>query len=485
MRTLIVFAKSPAEGGVKTRLARSVGRAAALGLYSAMVADLADRLRCGFEGRVLWRVDGDPSQLVEVTGPLAEIGSQSGTDLGERMANAFADAFEGSDGPVAIIGTDCPALTPVEIGKLFAEVENGADAAAIPSTDGGYTALALARRTDGAFTGVRWSSPETLADTRKALEIRGLRLAILPPLTDLDEFGDLAPIVKSGGYGPAFAEALAGFGWSAEPFDSVVDDLGRAVALNPPPKRIVSLVPSVTEALFDLGAGPLVVGRTDYCISPRPWVDRLPPVGGPKTFDPAGVLALAPDLVFADAEENDKSRVEALIDAGVRVFTALPRTLPDVSAFLRRAGLLTGCGAEAEKAASGLDGFLPAGNPANSLLLVWDDPVMVAGPGTLAGSLALAAGFRCAAPGGCVTGYPVVTDAELAGIDAKILLLPSEPHPFSPAEAVTLLKKSSATRVFLFPGEWVTWYGARTLSNLNNLGSLAGRAQGGGIFDFR
>jgi len=90
---------------------------------------------------------------------------------------------------------------------------------------------------------------------------------------------------------------------------AVRDALGRALELPGPPRRIVSLVPSLTEALFALGAGDRVVGLTYFCLEPQPQVRSLPKVGGTKTVDVARVLALAPDLVIASAEENRPEHV--------------------------------------------------------------------------------------------------------------------------------------------------------------------------------
>ncbi|MER3458192.1 MAG: ABC transporter substrate-binding protein, partial [Chloroflexota bacterium] len=92
-------------------------------------------------------------------------------------------------------------------------------------------------------------------------------------------------------------------------------------------ERIVSLVPSVTESLFDLGAGHKVVGRTVYCAHPAPQVNVIPAVGGTKNPDIAHILALKPDLVIANQEENRPADVAALQAAGVRVLVSFPRTV--------------------------------------------------------------------------------------------------------------------------------------------------------------
>ena len=112
------------------------------------------------------------------------------------------------------------------------------------------------------------------------------------------------------------------------------DALGRTVPLAPEPRRILALVPSVTRCLFDLGVGGWVVGRTDYCTEPQGKVKTLPAVGGPKTVSVERVLGLAPDLVLADAEENQRDQVAELEQRGLRVYVALPRNLQLVAGFL-------------------------------------------------------------------------------------------------------------------------------------------------------
>ncbi|MEK7276683.1 MAG: helical backbone metal receptor [Chloroflexota bacterium] len=96
-----------------------------------------------------------------------------------------------------------------------------------------------------------------------------------------------------------------------------------------PPHRLVSLVPSVTESLFDLGLGGRVVGITDYCVHPADKLARLPRMGGTKNARVADVIALQPDLVIANREENTRADVEALQAAGLEVWVTHPETVRD------------------------------------------------------------------------------------------------------------------------------------------------------------
>ncbi|MBA3455343.1 MAG: ABC transporter substrate-binding protein, partial [Deltaproteobacteria bacterium] len=103
----------------------------------------------------------------------------------------------------------------------------------------------------------------------------------------------------------------------------VIDDLGRELKFGQPPQRIVSLVPSDTHSLIALGAASRIVGRTTYCESPE--VAGVPTIGGTKNVDVDAVIALAPQLVIANQEENTRPVLEALAAARVPVLVSLPR----------------------------------------------------------------------------------------------------------------------------------------------------------------
>lgn len=100
------------------------------------------------------------------------------------------------------------------------------------------------------------------------------------------------------------------------------------------PKRIISLVPSYTESLFDLGFGQRLVGRTDYCIYPAEKVKNIPCLGGPKTPNVAEIIQLKPDIILANQEENSREAVEQLRDAGIFVWVSYPKDVMQTIQFL-------------------------------------------------------------------------------------------------------------------------------------------------------
>jgi len=127
-----------------------------------------------------------------------------------------------------------------------------------------------------------------------------------------------------------------------------VDALGRSVDIPEPPQRIVSLVPSLTEALFAFGLRERIVGVTRYCVEPAEGVAYKAKVGGTKNVDVATVRELRPDIVFANVEENTKPDIEALEAAGLRVFLTYARTVAEAISELQMLAEITGTAAAAD-----------------------------------------------------------------------------------------------------------------------------------------
>ncbi|NTU59776.1 MAG: ABC transporter substrate-binding protein, partial [Deltaproteobacteria bacterium] len=244
---------------------------------------------------------------------------------------------------------------------------------------------------------------------------------------------------------------------------AVTDALGRAVALAPTPSRVVSLVPSVTECLFDAGLGARVAGRTDFCVSP-PEAAGVPTVGGPKTVDVEALLRLGPDLVLANAEENDRAQVEALAASGVRVHVAFPKTLPQTAALLRDLGALLHAEAPFEGFARGLERAAqrpPGLRPVRCACLVWKDPLMTASGDTLTSALVEAGGGENVFATAGEFRYPAVSPGALAAAAPRVILLPSDPYDFTADDARELEALVPGATALRIPGAWVTWYGSR------------------------
>lgn len=285
------------------------------------------------------------------------------------------------------------------------------------------------------------------------------------------------------------------------------DDLGRDVILHHPARRIVSLVPSDTLSLFALGLGERIVGRTEYCVDPREKVDAVPTCGGTKSVDIDKVLALAPDLVVANQEENTRPVLEALAQRGVTVFVSFPRRVGDAVAHLARLARMGGverdpavvelirCGyAVVRDAASQTRERVPT-----ILVPIWNDPWMTLSADTYASDLLAAAGGRNAFSDR-VRNYPLAADLgkiepftgkEVVGRDTRyprirleevierapdIVLLPDEPYAFTAEDAAIFagldIPAAKTGAIRHVSGMDLFWHGAHTVEALPRMAAL-------------
>ena len=238
-----------------------------------------------------------------------------------------------------------------------------------------------------------------------------------------------------------------------------------------PPQRIVSLVPSLTEALFELGLGDRVVGVTRWCVHPADRVRALPKVGGTKTPDRAAIEALAPDLVIANHEENRRRDVEGLEGAGLRVWVTDPRTAADGVELLAEVALL---GAEPERAEAVLGPIRLAFAAATAAPLpvrprtfcpIWKGPWMTIGADTYVHDLLTLCGARNVFAESGDRRYPRVSEEEIVAARPEVVLLPDEPYEFGPRDAQELrelpIPAARNSRIHLIDGTLVSWYGPR------------------------
>jgi ABC-type Fe3+-hydroxamate transport system substrate-binding protein len=269
----------------------------------------------------------------------------------------------------------------------------------------------------------------------------------------------------------------------------VVDDLGRTVALAGPPRRVVSLVPSDTHSVIALGALDRLVGRTTYCESPE--AQAVAAVGGTKDVDVDAVLGLAPDLVIANQEENTRAALEALAHR-VPVLVSLPRRVEQGVAHLARLARLLGV-ADREPARTlirrgyALRGATATG--ARAFVPIWMDPLMTFNADTFGSDVLaqvgignafgdrlrlypLAADLGKTAPrdaAGRDVRYPRVTLDEVAARKPDLVILPDEPHAFTPADEAALRGALPGVRLVRICGKDLFWYGAWTIDALDRL----------------
>lgn len=278
------------------------------------------------------------------------------------------------------------------------------------------------------------------------------------------------------------------------------DARGREFQAPKGAQRIVSLVPSFTEAVFALGAGERVVGVTDYCIHPSAPVNARTRIGGTKNPRVSDILALEPDLVIANIEENRKPDVEALEAHGVPVFVTFAQTVRDAIDELRVLAQLVGStGAERilgpiEQEYARQRARQSSAPPRRVFVPVWRDPWMTANAETYIGNLVETCGGKNIFAGrarqfplaadlgkaearsvpGADTRYPRVSLDEVAEREPEVILLPDEPYRFTEQDAKELQSARGLehTHIHLVDGTLVTWYGVRMARAMQTISGL-------------
>lgn len=263
---------------------------------------------------------------------------------------------------------------------------------------------------------------------------------------------------------------------------NLVDASGVELRLARRPRRIVSLVPSLTEALFALGAGELVAGVTRYCEEPAAAVKHLPKVGGTKNPDLAAITALEPDLVIASSEENREVDVAALRAKGIAVYVS---HYPTVAAALDGMEQLArivevdphGVGWLMESRAAAAERVARRGPPVRYFCPIWRRPYMVSRRDTYMADLLALAGGQSAFPEDGPAHYFAVELADLPAAAPDVILLPDEPYRFGPRHLAELAPFATVPavaqgRVHLVDGKALTWYGPRSAAALRLFSAL-------------
>jgi ABC-type Fe3+-hydroxamate transport system substrate-binding protein len=258
-----------------------------------------------------------------------------------------------------------------------------------------------------------------------------------------------------------------------------------------PARRVVSLVPSLTHAVFELGAGSLLVGRTRYCVRPADGVAAVEAVGGTKDPDVGRVLTLEPDLVLANREENTRRRVERIAERAPVLLTD-PRSPREVPALWRELGAVCGRLEAGERLAAEVEAELAralgteALRAARFVYWVWRDPWMAAGHDTYISQLLETVGFRNAVPADRGR-YPKVDPVEVASFRVEVMLFPSEPYDFelprdlepfrgAPTLEAGRWRLAGGITAVGADGQLFSWYPSLTAEGLRYARALRGRS---------
>lgn len=237
------------------------------------------------------------------------------------------------------------------------------------------------------------------------------------------------------------------------------DQLNRTIDLEIIPERIISLVPSQTELLVDLGLGDRIVGVTKFCVHPKGFKQSKTIVGGTKNFHFDIIDELKPDLIIGNKEENYQEGIDALA-VKYPVWMSDIANLKDAFAMMRGIGEITGALSNAEKLVVEIQNDFNFKIPRRglALYLIWKDPLMVAGKDTFIDAMLAKAGFQNIIEG---SRYPEVSMEEIRSLNPDFLLLSSEPFPFKEKHLAEFQKSLPNTRVFIVDGEIFSWYGSR------------------------
>lgn len=239
------------------------------------------------------------------------------------------------------------------------------------------------------------------------------------------------------------------------------DMLGREVVLNFPPNRIISLVPSQTELLYDLGLKDKIVGQTKFCIHPTIEFNNAVKIGGTKQVKYDLIDALKPDLIIGNKEENTREIIETL-SLKYPVWVSDIFTIEDNYQMIESIGDLCHVENKAQALIKEIKhsfNQLYKKNIGNCLYLIWKNPYMAAGENTFINEILKKAGFQNVL--GKNSRYPELTENEIVALNPQYILLSSEPFPFKDKHIESLQLLLPNTIIKLVDGEMFSWYGSR------------------------
>ncbi|HNR21089.1 MAG TPA: helical backbone metal receptor [Bacteroidia bacterium] len=244
------------------------------------------------------------------------------------------------------------------------------------------------------------------------------------------------------------------------------DQLNRYITLEDIPQRIISIVPSQTELLYDLGLFEQVVGITKYCVYPAEWLLSKPHVGGTKTLSIKKIRQLQPDLILANKEENTQALIETL-EKDFAVWVSDVTDLNDALDMILELGKITATTQKAQQLVTFITQSFnqlekqtsAIKEPGRAAYLIWRKPYMVAASGTFVNDMMQRCGFTNVFAN--KQRYPEVSDNDLRQAKPDIILLSSEPFPFRQKHIAEFKMICPWAKVLLVNGEFFAWYGSR------------------------
>jgi len=245
---------------------------------------------------------------------------------------------------------------------------------------------------------------------------------------------------------------------------------GQSSALS----RIVSLVPSITELVCELGLADQLVGRTGYCIHPREALKKIPKVGGTKTVNLKKIRALAPTHVIVNVDENTREAADALAEFVPNVVVTHPLAPLDNLALYRQLGSAFDRAREAEALCSGFEATYrdvekQEFRQRRILYLIWKDPWMTVSRDTYVSRTLALFGLHTL-PESTDARYPKLNDLDVKGVE--LILLSTEPYRFRELQRKEIGEQTRKP-VYLVDGEMTSWYGSRAIRGLRYLADFS------------
>lgn len=240
------------------------------------------------------------------------------------------------------------------------------------------------------------------------------------------------------------------------------DQMNREIRLVSTPKRIISLVPSQTELLFDLGLDKEVVGITKFCVHPKNWHRNKTRVGGTKNINFKQIDKLKPDIIIANKEENTESEIKQLMKK-YPVWISDIRNLEDALEMILLVGNLTKTNKKANTIVSSIQKefeLLKLKKKKKAAYIIWKKPIMSINKSRFIHDMMHRSGFQNVFALS-INDYPEISKKQLQKVNPEIILLSSEPFPFKDKHIKEFQKICPSAKIKLVDGEMFSWYGSR------------------------
>ena len=247
-----------------------------------------------------------------------------------------------------------------------------------------------------------------------------------------------------------------------------IDQLGRKISLPDFPKRIISIVPSQTELLFDLGLRDEVIGITKFCNHPDEWFRTKSKVGGTKKLNLEIIRNLKPDLIIGNKEENSREQIEDLMNEFPAWMSDI-KNLDDALWMIQEIGKMVDKKETALKIANEIQNKFSALELSKfdihhsklSAYLIWRNPLVTVGSNTFINDMMIRCGLKNVFDN--LSRYPEITSEELMQAKPKVILLSSEPYPFKEKHVSEFQNVCPNALILIVDGEMFSWYGSRLL----------------------